>query len=694
MCLSFLQTGAQDDQFAPISIDDRIQHFSGVSQSKFQGAPRPTQRQQPQQFQPQQGQFQSQTQQFRPQQQSFQPQQQQNFLPQQQQNFPPQQQQFQSQQQQFQPQQQQFQPQQQQFQSQQQQFQPQQQQPLSTEALQESLKQSLQKSLQQQIQSFQQPQPVQEFPPGAQVPNTELQVQTPEHIRQFQKEVGASQQPKHPITVFGNPSEPAETQFRKPATAQFQQQQSQFQPQQSNNFQQQSRQFQPQLTNQFQQQQPNSFQQPGASSQQSLSQNTPFTAFSQNQQVAPNGQQSPRSFQSQGQQQFAPELPRSSQQFQPRPQIGAFDQIKTAITTGRRFSPQQVQFPQRQQPITQPPTTTQPPPKFMPLNAVPPGSEQIGTHKKLENTVINQETKDKIESIEKSSEETSKEVSEEKQERNTADLKGFIQKVVVQTIAGKKTKEEEKEDNIETVAIVEELNNILELLSKPSSIKSKINNIASIKKSKKKPETSLIRIQENLLGLSGIGREEDSEETRSSNSSEDISELLNLLSKSSKKKSKKTSKSSFSTLEEKILKLSSREDESEDLLSTIKEKKRPKEVIRDEDDDLSAVQEALSKLLGSKPAEDSKISPEVFSVVLQLDDFFKEEEKQKSRKINEVENLIDTALGFIDGAVTRREHAEKRLIDGEPVFDYDDYYGELLDSLDLSPSELRKLLKA
>merc|ERR1712106_787908 len=171
-------------------------------------------------------------------------------------------------------------------------------------------------------------------------------------------------------------------------------------------------------------------------------------------------------------------------------------------------------------------------------------------------------------------------------------------------------------------------------------------------------------------------------------------ELLKLLSKKSKKKPNNKSKNSFSNLQEKILQLSGKENNSFQKnnknfeISNIRENSNSFE----EDDDLSAVDEALSKLLGSKPSEESKLSPELFSVVLRLDDFFKEEERRKSKKVNKVENLIDSALGLVEGAVTRRENAEKRLIDGEPVLDYDYYYGELLESLDLSPPELKKLL--
>merc|ERR1712106_1282645 len=363
----------------------------------------------------------------------------------QQQQFQPQTQQFQRQQQQFQPQQQQFQPQQQQFQGQQQQ---QQFQPQSEEALQQSLKQSLQQSLQQHIQSAQQSQPIQQFPQGAQVPQTNQFQQSPEHIRQFQQ----TQQSKQPITVFSDPSQPPQAQFRKPTTAQFQQQARQFQQ---------------------------------------SSQNQQFTAFSGNQPFT--GQQSPtRSFQTQGQQ-FAAEQSRSSQQFQPRPQVGAFNQIRTAINTGRHFSPQQSQFPLRQQTAQQPrpQPTTQPPPKFTPLTAVPAGREQIGTHRQLEETVRTQESDKKQKALNKIIKENKKE------EQVSSTTESAVRKTTEGE--GEKKEQETKTKDQERLALVEELNNILALISKTSNVNSKGKQVDSIKKSKNKPETSLIRIQENLL---------------------------------------------------------------------------------------------------------------------------------------------------------------------------------------------------
>merc|ERR1719206_191393 len=282
----------------------------------------------------------------------------------------------------------------------------------------------------------------------------------PGHIRQFQQEVSGNQQPQQPFTVFGDPSAPAQ-----PAQQTFQQQQSQ-----------------------------------------------PFTAFIQNQQSLASNQQP---FQIRAQ-----EVPRSSQQFQSRPQVGAFDQIKSAINSGTRFSPQQGSFPQREQFAAA--TTGRPTPvthpKFEPLAAVPPGSEQIGTHKSLEETVRSKITL------------KNKKGEKEKMVKTSS---------VSRKHNGRKKGEKKGSDKVE---IVNELSKILEVLSKSSSIKSKSKEIASIMKSKKKPDTSLIRIQEKLLGLSAVKKEKDSSEE-----SENISDLLNLLSTQSRKKTKEKSKSSISS---------------------------------------------------------------------------------------------------------------------------------------------------
>merc|ERR1712142_1011452 len=120
------------------------------------------------------------------------------------------------------------------------------------------------------------------------------------------------------------------------------------------------------------------------------------------------------------------------------------------------------------------------------------------THKSLEETVRTQE------SVQKKI--TLKEMVKDVKMKKQMDIREEKQKIVKdnsEKVSDKDSIREEggkKSSDSERVAVVEELNKILEVLSKPSSIKSKSKEIASLKKINKKPETSLIKIQENLLG--------------------------------------------------------------------------------------------------------------------------------------------------------------------------------------------------
>ena len=212
----------------------------------------------------------------------------------------------------FQHQQQQYQPQQQQYNPQVQQVQGQQQQqqlqPQSVESLQESLKQSLQNYLHQQFQSVQQTQPIQNYHQGVQVPQSDKFYQPSVRDRQYQ--------------------------IITPSYSQFQQR---------------------------------------VCPVQSQSQEQHFPSFRRNQPVLSNRQQlAERSFLTQRPQQFSAELSRSSQQFQPSPQVRVYDQINTAFNNGRHFSPHQSQFPQTQiRPPTKPPQKRQQPRRSTSTNHIP-----------------------------------------------------------------------------------------------------------------------------------------------------------------------------------------------------------------------------------------------------------------------------------------------------------------------------------
>ena len=129
-------------------------------------------------------------------------------------------------------------------------------------------------------------------------------------------------------------------------------------------------------------------------------------------------------------------------------------------------------------------------------------------------------------------------------------------------------------------------------------------------------------------------------------------------------------------------------------IDIIKKKKDSDEKAMKKDEDRSAVQKALSVLLGEHPSEENKLTPEQFAAVLKLDDFLREEERKEEKRFQKVDNLVEKAIELIDGAVTLRENVEKRLIDGE-YFDEDDEYDyeDFFTNLDLSPLELRDLLE-
>ena len=90
---------------------------------------------------------------------------------------------------------------------------------LSQEELQSALKNSLQSSLQQEIINIQQSSQFQTFPPDASVPQTNIQTQLPEHIRNFQQDFPSSQQQNQQFISKQQQSSPPFTVFADPSTA-------------------------------------------------------------------------------------------------------------------------------------------------------------------------------------------------------------------------------------------------------------------------------------------------------------------------------------------------------------------------------------------------------------------------------------------------------------------------------------------
>ena len=77
---------------------------------------------------------------------------------------------------------------------------------------------------------------------------------------------------------------------------------------------------------------------------------------------------------------------------------------------------------------------------------------------------------------------------------------------------------------------------------------------------------------------------------------------------------------------------------------------------------LSAVEDALTVLLGDKPSEENKITSEQFAVVLELDGFLQENERKEEESLQRVDDLVSKAIVYIEDAITLRERIEKRLL--------------------------------
>ena len=96
--------------------------------------------------------------------------------------------------------------------------------------------------------------------------------------------------------------------------------------------------------------------------------------------------------------------------------------------------------------------------------------------------------------------------------------------------------------------------------------------------------------------------------------------------------------------------------------------------------DLGAVQTALTRLLGSDPSEEEKISPQVLETIIRLDEFLQEEERERREKVQRLSNLADQAVLLVTGTVDREARTEDTDQDIESIVSK------------LSPTQIRKLL--
>ena len=92
--------------------------------------------------------------------------------------------------------------------------------------------------------------------------------------------------------------------------------------------------------------------------------------------------------------------------------------------------------------------------------------------------------------------------------------------------------------------------------------------------------------------------------------------------------------------------------------NNVKESKQ-EELNKKRDEEQSAVQEALSVLLGENPSAENKLTVEEIAAIIKLDDFLQKEERKEKAQVKKIENLVEKAIGFVDGAVTLREKVER-----------------------------------
>ena len=78
--------------------------------------------------------------------------------------------------------------------------------------------------------------------------------------------------------------------------------------------------------------------------------------------------------------------------------------------------------------------------------------------------------------------------------------------------------------------------------------------------------------------------------------------------------------------------------------------------------DYSAVEEALTTLLGRDPSMEQKVSPTFVETAVRLDQFLQEEEEKKHETVDKVNILLEEAIGLASGVVHLRENVEERLL--------------------------------
>lgn len=274
--------------------------------------------------------------------------------------------------------------------------------------------------------------------------------------------------------------------------------------------------------------------------------------------------------------------------------------------------------------------------------------------------------------------------------------------------AKKESPKKQNKQEINQSSVVEEINNIIDLISN-------FKTVSSVPKTTEAPK--LIETQERVLGLSDQGKSESQfgdleflakllinqkesqpskaepqSTTENSLSEKEIDKLLeNLLGVSDNDEDDDVS------LEQERKGETSETEDYEDYIDSVVEnlvedilgkESRKKERERGEND-FGAVEEALTKILGKEPKKKNRISPDILETIIELDQFLKEEEEERRERVNKAKSLADRAIKLVTGSVEKIKAKTEKKTSQRNVED-DLNIESLIKSI--SQDQLRKLI--
>lgn len=343
----------------------------------------------------------------------------------------------------------------------------------------------------------------------------------------------------------------------------------------------------------------------------------------------------------------APDSSQGSQNPTP-PKQSVFAQIRTSIETGQRFQsttpPQRFVLPKTPRPLTlsPPPTLPSNPPASTalrttttkatttttPTRAAVAASTSLSVMKPKDNEVEVEEKTvekkmDKIIKMMKGIMTKDKKVKSQKTKTNESpaglNLEDFVRQVVTETLAKSKKiimKEQQAENGNKGTA------NALDAI---------LNNLLLDRYPNNKSEESLSKVLKEIKNIP----EENPDQTNEDQTIIDedtIDEIVERLFP--------------------ILQINKDLEEAEEVNDTPSEEKK---------EDFDVVHRALTHIFGDQPSEEEKLTPEVFAAVLELDEFLRDEEEALREQQAQVDDLLSSALDYVDTAVSHREDAARLL---------------------------------